>query len=302
MTEATTDAGSGATVDLVPIRSEDLADVAEFLSRTLDNDVLPSTWHGWLTPPWAMSAENRGFMLRANGAIVGAYVAYYTTRDTRIGPIRFCNLADWSVLDEYRAHSLRLVLAIVKQPGLTFTDFTPGSATLAVNRRLGFVDLDTSGFVAPALPFTRRYGWRVVDDSASILRVLNDRDRAEFLDHGADNAVALVDPSGIAALVMMRTNTVPVDHLRGLRVRSAHVWHVSDRQAFRAGYSALATHLFIRGVFAITAETRIAGFVPALARSRPNPEYPRMRPQVKQYKSSELQDDDIDYLYAESQG
>ena len=58
-------------------------------------------------------------MLLDDNAVVGAYLAFYSERmiDGRAEP--FCNLGAWCVLPSYRFHSLRLLNALLAQPGTT---------------------------------------------------------------------------------------------------------------------------------------------------------------------------------------
>lgn len=287
-------ADTTSEVRLHPIDHGDLREVAQFLSAHLDDRIDPETWHGWLTPEWAEGSENRGFLLRDGERLVGAYVAYYVTRNTPIGPVRFCNLADWAVLDEYRSHSLRLALAIVKQPGLSFTDLTPRPEVRKINRRLGFVDLDVSAFLAINVPCLPLGPHRIVDDEDAILAALDDTGRRHYLDHRHAHELRQLAIVGgeRPCLVMYRVTGHPVNRLGGRKLATAFVSYVSDREVFAAAYGRLSSHLLARGIPLTSVEHRVAGFAPRMSR-------PYHDAHPKQFKAPGLAPEDIDYLYSE---
>ena len=61
---------------------------------------------------------------------------------------RFCNLASWSVLPEYRFHSVRLLKALLAQHGYHFTDLAPSEKVESVNARFKFRYLDACSLIA----------------------------------------------------------------------------------------------------------------------------------------------------------
>ena len=111
-------------------------------------------------------------------AIVGVYVAVYSERDVDGEQRRFCNLAAFCVLEEYRAHSFRLMRAILAQRGFEFTDLSPSGNVVALNERLGFAALDTATRLVPNLPRIPRRGLTVSDDPTVVAGVLVGQDAA----------------------------------------------------------------------------------------------------------------------------
>ncbi len=85
---------------------------------------------------WYPGKPNNGFLIRHEGRIVGGIGAIYAERKVRGRLERFCNITSWCVLDEFRAQSMRLAIALTGQPGFHFTDLTP---TEVVSRTLQFL-------------------------------------------------------------------------------------------------------------------------------------------------------------------
>src|ERR1700752_1285102 len=131
-------------VELSPIGDADVAAVADFLHANLNRRVPPSTWARAMSAPWKVVAPNHGFMLRDGQRVVGAYLAFYSDRLMAGRMERFCNLASWAVLPEYRFHSVRLLKALLAQDGYHFTDLAPNEKVESVNARFKFRYLDTS--------------------------------------------------------------------------------------------------------------------------------------------------------------
>lgn len=123
---------------LAPIGPEDVREVGAFLSEHLNARITPAQWASMMVPPWPAESPNHGFLLRADDAVVGVHLAFYSTRSIRGRVEHFCNLGAWCVLEPYRAHGLRLLRAVLGQRGYTFTDLSPSGNVVEVNRRLRF--------------------------------------------------------------------------------------------------------------------------------------------------------------------
>src|SRR5690349_11147951 len=97
-------------VGVRPVRDADVARVAGFLHTHLNPRLSAATWAASMSAPWAVDAPNHGFMLlTAENEVVGVYLAFYADRriDGRVE--RFCNLAGWCVLPDYRWHAVKLL-------------------------------------------------------------------------------------------------------------------------------------------------------------------------------------------------
>lgn len=279
-----------ARVDLAAITTDDLPRVGEFLSVHLDSSLTPAQWARSLRPTWSTSHPDHGFLLVADGLVVGAYAALYSETG---GPDRdrpVCNLAAWCVLEEHRGHSLRLVRAMLAQRDRELTDLSPSGAVVPLNERLGFRHLDTSGALALNLPLPARRPTRLVTDQASIEATLTGSDLAAYRDHvgsaAARHVVAVVD--GQPCWVVFRTV-----RRKGLRL-FASVLHVSDRELFRAAAPAVYRHLLLAHRLPFTLlQTRVSG--PGPWHSVP---LPAQRPTMYLSRAGQPPES-VSYLYSE---
>lgn len=277
------------TVALSPIGDGQVDEVAKFLHRELNPQVTVDTWAEGIGVRWVSDAPNHGFMLTEDGAIVGANLAFYSERVSEGRHVRFCNLGALCVVGSRRAHAIRLVRAILRQPGYHFTDLSPSGNVIELNRRLGFQLLDTGSALQvnwPALPMS---SVRIITDLVEIERSLNGRDLKIFCDHR----------DSPAARHLLLANGPAQCYVIARRVRRKrlpffiYVLYVSDPELFRHSSRHIARHFLLRaGALATLLEKRVTGEPPAgsIALRHPRP---------KMFKSSELGPADIDYLYSE---
>jgi hypothetical protein len=270
-------------VELAPIAREDAPRVAAFLHAHLDSAVSAERWARAIDLPWS---DGLGFMLVDAGEIVGAQLAWRSSRTVEGREERFCNLGSWCVLPEHRGHSLRLLRAAMADKDCHYTDLTPRQEVVAINERLGFRHLDTTAVLMPNLPWPGRGD--VSDDPAVLERTLTGEALQRWRDHaGAEPARHVVlRRGGSWCYVMLR-----IERRRGLRIAS--VLHVSDPELFAALTRPLARHLLVRHrAVATIVEPRIAG-------ARPRPALTLRRTQPKMFRSSRLEPAHADDLYSE---
>lgn len=282
--------GASTAGGIRPVTDDDLPAVAAFLSANLNQRVSPEAWIRAVRVPWAVDAPNHGFLLEADGEVVGAYLAYYSERSVEGRTVRFCNLGAWCVLEAHRFRGLALLKALLAQDGYTFTDLSPSGSVIPLNRRLGFEELDTTTSLVPNLPWLPlpNHG-RVSADPAVLAATLKGRELEIYRDH-ADAAAArhLVLTHGDRwCYVIFRR-----DRRKGLP-GFASVLHVSDPDLFGRMAHRVSRHMLLRhGVLVALVERRIGGV----------PRWPRFRlrsPRTKMFKSADLSPDKIDDLYSE---
>ncbi len=301
------------TVELVPIMDTDVAAVADFLHANLNTRVSSSTWSRVLSMPWKADAPNYGFMLRDGQRVLGVYVALYSERLMAGRVEQFCNLASWSVLPEYRFHSIRLLKALLAQDSYHFTDLAPNEKVEAVNARLKFRYLDTSVALLPHLPWpTLRGRTKISADADVIAGTLAGPDLELYRDHAqAPAAHHLVVIRGTeSCYVMFRKRW------RRERPVFAAILYVSNPSLFQRTGTALARYLLVHyGLLATFAELRIVGPRPHASFILPHPKAlrrwhnsriaksyaARYRRAVrsKMYYSASLEPGQIDDLYSE---
>ena len=278
------------TVRIAPIQAADAQRVGEFLSANLNARVAAASWARAVEVPWSVAAPNRGFMLFDVEELVGVYLAFYSERTVNETVERFCNLGAWCVKPAYRLHSLRLLNALLAQPGYHFTDLSPSGNTVPVNERLKFKFLDTTTALVPNLPWPTWPGQRTIsDDPAVIRRTLTGTALRLFSDHegaGAARHVVLQDGQEWCYVVFRK------DRRKNLPV-FASVLHVSHPELFRRMLRQFTRHLLVRhGVLATLMELRVVAHRPqASILLRPG--------RRKMFRSAHLDERQIDYMYSE---
>jgi hypothetical protein len=301
------------TVEIVPITDADVAAVADFLHANLNSQVSPATWSRVMSAPWKVEAPNHGFMLRDGQRVVGVYLGIYSERLVAGRVERFCNLASWSVLPEYRFHSVRLLKALLAQHGYHFTDLSPNEKVESVNARFGFRYLDTSAVFVPHLPWpTLPRRTKISADADVIADALAGPDLELYRDHAqAPAAHHLV-------LIRGRESCYVMFRKRWWRGRPAFaaILYVSNPSLFQCAVIPLARYLLVHyRLLATFAEMRIVGTRPRTSFVLPQPKtlvqrhnsrvtrwYATKYQQAihpKMYRSASLEPDQIDELYSE---
>ena len=288
--ETSSGAGRSGIVALHPILRADFQAVGLFLHQNLNSRIPAHRWVAMMSPSWQFDGPNHGFMLRDGEGIVGVQLAFYSARDRQTGPVQFCNIAAFCVLPDYRVHSLRLLRAVLAQPGYCFTDLSPSGNVQSLNLRLGFRKLDTTTALIPNIASVLPTGgMRLVTGRASIAGRLAGSDLRIFRDHySADAAehVMLVEGDRYCYVIFRR------DRRKNLPL-FATLLHVSDPALFRKGRGQLFRHLLLQhGILFTLMELRLVGDRPLLSRLLPG-----HRP--KMFRSADLGPEAIDYLYSE---
>jgi len=276
-------------VDLAPISDADVAETAQFMHRNHNTRITAEEWAGAMNVPWRVDAPHHGFVLRVDGEIVGAYLAYFSDREIDGVVEKFCNLGAWCVLEPYRAQGLRLLMALLRMRDYHFTDLSPSGNVVPLNRKLKFTVLDTTASMRVNLPFASGKGIRITSDDDVIAETLTPDQRRIHADHRAAAAAhhLLVSAGDEHCYVIFRRDTRK-------RVRAfATVLHVSNAALFQRALGRIGSHLLRHhGIAATLMEDRVVGGRPpgtvAISQTRP-----------KMFKSSTMTAERIDYLYSE---
>jgi hypothetical protein len=276
--------------ELCPITSADLHAVASFLHAELNTHISAAEWEAALIPPWESDQPNHGFLLRAGERIVGVHLAFYSKRQIEGRTERFCNLAAWCVIDEYRSLGLRLLNALLAQKGFHFTDLSPSGNVIPLNKRLKFSHLNVATALVPNLPWPL---WpsrvRVITDPTEIEHSLSGRDLEIYLDHArtaAAHHVVVVKDDAPCYVIFRRTRRKNLPLF-------ASILYTGNRELFPGIAHYVFRHLLFRyGIVATLAELRVVG-------KRPKPSIMLKSPRPKMYRSTTLRPDQIDDLYSE---
>lgn len=275
-------------VELAPIADDDIVAVARFMHDHHNATVAPEQWVRALRVRWSESAPHHGYMLRAGGEIVGAYLAYFSDREVDGRPERFCNLGAWCVLEPHRAQGLRLLMALLRMRGYHFTDFSPSGNVVPLNRKLKFTDLDTRTSLLLNAPWLPRRGLRITSDPVVLAATLTPEERGIHADHrdaAAARHVVVIAGDEHCYIIFRRD--------RRKRIRAfASILHVGNADLFQRSVRQIGAHLLLRHrVPAMLMEERVV-------HGRPRGAVRLQRSRPKMFKSS-LPAERIDYLYSE---
>jgi hypothetical protein len=270
-----------------PITAADLPEVSQFLHEHLARERSPAQWLSALQTHWHVEPPNHGYMLREEGRVVGTICALYAQRVIRDRLVSTCNITSWCVLDSHRAQSMKLAMAVVKQPGHHFTDFSPTATVGGVLRFLKFKSLPEAQAVVFSLP-SPAPGSRLLSDANDIesaldgaaLQIYRDHRRFPWLRHAL-----LGSPQGWCHVIYK-----PMQ-FKGLP--AVKILYLSTPALFRKHLGRWCTHMLRQGIVTSHVECR---FLP----DRPWHSAVRTGFNAKVYLSDELGDDDIDYLYSET--
>jgi len=277
-------------IAVAPIGDTDIDRVGEFLHKNLDSRVSAVDWSEALLPPWSADSPNHGFMLHEEGHIVGVYIAFYSERAIDGRNERFCNLAAWCVLPQYRLHGLKLLNALLGQPGYHFTDLSPSGNVVPINERLNFRHLDTSTALMLNLPWPPWPGrYRISSEHTVIESVLAGPELQIYQDHRHAPAV-------IHLVMILRDEHCYVifrrDRRRDLPL-FASLLYVSNPSLFRRMAGVFGRHLLLRYQIPLTLlELRIVGGQPARS-------FRLHSSRAKMFRSDSLEPNKIDNLYSE---
>lgn len=268
-----------------PISSATLAEFCRFLDGNMPVARSAADWEIGLRRQWMPDHPNFGFMLRTEtGAIVGGIGAYYAVRRIRGQTENFCNITSWCVLDAYRQQSMKLALAVIRQPGFSFTDFSPTKVVAGTLKFFKFAELDESEAVVLNLPHLGRLA---LSAPAVIESVLEGNALTCYRDHAGFPWLhhAVVGKPGDWCHIVYK-------HTAFKGVPAATVVHVGNRDALTRHFRQLSTYLLLRGIFWTLVECRLLATLPWPAKVRTG--FIR-----KVFLTSELESTDIDYLYSE---
>jgi len=277
------------TVVVKEIQNQDLEEVSEFLHREMWKGISPADWLRSLQLPWSFEIPHYGYQLRDNDRLVGVYTAIFSERPIRGNPERFCNLAAWFVLPDYRLHSIKLLKALLDQKNCHLTDLSPIPHVVQIMKKFGFSLLDATLTVQPNLPFWR---WasrnEVITEPECIREELGGEVRQIFDDH-----------LGLGSLrhIVLKHNGDPCLVMYVIRSRKkipcATVLYVSDSKVLARRYKTLSHFFLLREhTFLTIFESRFLERSPVLS-------FQLQSPHRKLFRSSTLLAEDIDNLYSE---
>lgn len=209
-------------VEVTKLTPEMFPELRDGLLRELDAKMPESRWRRCFVD-MADAELGAGYALVDGGQIVGVLGTIYSERTIRGRTARFCNLHSWYVRPEHRGKSLLLMRPVLKLADHTVTDFSPTRSVVAISRRLGFEQLDSS---AQLLLPTRSGAGDVVEVDDATAAMLSDADQRIYRDHAWNDCGHLLcaNAGGYCYVVVSRIE------YRWFSYGAVH--YISDRQRF----------------------------------------------------------------------
>ena len=111
-------------------------------------------WFRLFQNHWAIEEFSPGIVLQLKDQIVGYIGTIYSHQIISGKQQLCCNLTTWIVKDDYRNHSIMMLLPIVRNKKLLLTSFSSNHISYAVYKKLGFKDANRSKRIVYQLPFS----------------------------------------------------------------------------------------------------------------------------------------------------
>jgi hypothetical protein len=146
------------------------------------------------TRPAVGDLAKYGYLMEADGHVVGVVLTLYTRYRGPEGDQIRCNLSSWCVDDAYRPYAARLVATALKNRNVTYTNISPAPATRSANEALGFRRFSNGQFAfVPLLGPAHRAGAVVeyTDDREESAGLSGD-ERTLLSEHAALGCLSLI--------------------------------------------------------------------------------------------------------------
>lgn len=271
------------------ITDSSLPEFCAFLQQHMPVARSATDWERGLRNQWMPEHPNFGFMLRSDAAaVVGGIGALYANRTICGKPEKFCNITSWCVLDAYRQQSMKLAMAVISQPGFTFTDFSPTKVVADTLKFFKFKEIDEREAVMLNVPGVPLTGGRVLHRPEDIQAALTGDDLTIYRDHAKFpwlHHVVVGRPANWCHVIYKRII------FKGLP--AATVLYLGDPQVFARNFRHLATFFLARAMISTHVEHRMLEGLPWPYKIRSG--FTR-----KVFMSASLDASDVDYLYSET--
>ena len=140
-------------------------------------------WFRLFQDHWSIEEFSPGMVLQLDDQIVGYIGTIYSKQTINGNSHLCCNLTTWIVLDEYRSHSIRMLLPLLRNKNLLLTSFSSNDVTYAVYNKLGFKDANVQKRIVYPFPFFQSDKYELLTDSEQISDAISDQYKAVFNDH-----------------------------------------------------------------------------------------------------------------------
>lgn len=238
-----------------------------------------------------------GWMLVDGDEVVGFLSTILSERMIRGETVLLCNMSNWIVKREYRAHSLALHARVLADKSVTVTNLSPTPQVLKLQEKLGFTPMDKSErIILPVVtPRTFMDRCEIVTKAGAVEAALEGERLRFFRDHQLpfNHHILLRTPLGDCYIMMNRTSKKICGNWR---LPFARVHHIGAPDIFVRYLEKLVVRLAasLKVVAMIVDDRMLCGAVPWHSFMRPDGE------RTAAFRSERLAAEDIDGLYTEA--
>lgn len=164
---------------------DDFDKVYPLLQQMNNTRLSKDDWFRLFQNHWSIKEFSPGIVLQLEDKIVG-YIGTIYSKQIIAGKVQLCcNLSTWIVEDEYRSHSIIMLLPLVRNKELLLTSFSSNDVSYKVYKKLGFKDANTRKRIVYPFPSLHSSHYVLFTDISLVSDNLNQNDRVVFNDHKA---------------------------------------------------------------------------------------------------------------------
>ncbi len=279
-----------------PIGRSDVDAVVALLKRQHMADLPVERIRSIVLHDWPVDRPNYGYLLEADGRVVGCILAAYSERLIRGRVERFCNIGTWYVEPGFRNHSLPLSWKMSELWGThTMTALTANETSRVGFARAKYRTLaDEFHLYLPGqrASHTRLIGARVVGGADVIERELDSADRRILRDHvpyGLGHFLLTARGESEYAYVVTRRGRI----WRRDLLPMSEILYVSNKMLARRYFERLMLGILLGDrSLVLASERRFLGEDAPVGR--------RAVPRLRFFRRETLDAADIDNLYSEA--
>src|ERR1041385_5631266 len=136
--------------------SDDFERVYPLFEAFGDTQIPKESWQKIFAPPWKSPEDFCGYLLLENNDVRGYLGLIFSERLIDCKPEKFCNMTSWVVRQEFRSHSMLLLLESLKLKNYTLTNFKASPTVATLLNKLGFTSFPLDQIVLLPFPSDRK--------------------------------------------------------------------------------------------------------------------------------------------------
>lgn len=278
-------------------RNDDFERVYPLLLEFKNPHLNKEHWRQLFVDHTGLQNDHFGWVLVDGDDVVGFVSTTFGERTFRGETVRLCNMSNWIVKHEYRAHSLALQAKVIADKSVTVTNLSPTPQVLKLQEKLGFTVMDKSERIILPVITAQTFMDRceILTEAGALEGVLEGERMRFFRDHQLpyNHHILLQTPVGDCYVILNRT----LKTIRGnLRLPFARVHYMDAPDIFVRHLEKLVVRVAVSlKVAAMIVDDRmLRGVVPWHSFMRPGGE------RKAAFRSQRLAAEDIDGLYTEA--